>query len=352
MAEIITNRFVDSLPYYRQTARFYRQFETLFGKNTLEQWAGSCACYLKPVNDAIINEVLNGPVLETDETPIKYIEKGTGQTQTGYFWTYLSPPVPGTGQRGAVHYDWHTGRSHDCLLNILADEEGKLIYHGIIQCDGFSAYQTLAKKYSVTLGGCLAHVRRKFYDAQDEKPVFSGELLRWIQILYQIEASMREADLSPWHREMIRNQHSRPILQKIYKSIIDEKEKHLPKSGIGKAINYALGQWSGIEQYLENGMMEIDNNLVENAIRPTKLGAKNWLFVGSKEAGWRNALFYTLMANCKIQKIDPQKYLTEMLQALPSEDEAITPELVAQWTPAAYARRQTETAAPKEPLAA
>ena len=185
-------------------------------------------------------------------------------------------------------------------------------------------------------------MRRKFYDAQEERPVFSGELLRWIQMLYQIEASMRKTDLSPWHRKMIRNQHSRPVLQKIYNCIIDEKEKHLPQSGIGKAITYALGQWSGIEKYLTNGMMEIDNNLVENAIRPTKLGAKNWLFVGSKEAGWRNALFYTLMANCKIQKIDPQKYLAELLRALPSEVVAITPELAAQWTPAAYARRQAE----------
>lgn len=348
MAEIISNRFVDSLPYYRQTRRFARQFDVHFGKNTLEQWAGQCAFHLKPINDAILAEVLSAPVLEVDETPIKYLEKGTGQAQTGYFWAYLQPPVPGSDQKGSLYYHWQTGRSHRCLLDILqVDNYGELVYRGAIQCDGYSAYETLSKKYQITLGGCLAHVRRKFYDAREERPIFSGKLLSWIQRLYQIEESMRQAGMGIWHREQIRQRHSRPILTKIYDLISKERENHLPKSGIGEAISYALGRKAEIEEYLSNPYMEIDNNLVENAIRPTKIGAKNWMFIGAKEAGWRNALYYTLMGNCKIQKIDPQKYLTELLQALPSETEEITPELAAEWTPAAYARRIAQLAEEK-----
>jgi len=340
MAGIITDRFVDHLPYYRQEKRYLRIFDATLGRNTLGYWTGQCAKYLKPINDAILDEVLSGPVVNVDETPNKYLEKGSGKAQLGYNWVYRQPAIPGGDNPGGVYFDWQTGRSHQCLLDILeVDENGKLKYQGIIQCDGYKAYETLSNRYDVTLAGCLAHVRRKFFEAAEESTNLCRQLLWLIQLLYGIEAEIRARALTGWHRQTIRNHQSRPILKKIYDTIIEEKEKHLPKSGIGKAIGYALNQRSRIELYLDDGNLEIDNNVVENAIRPNKLGAKNWMFIGAKEAGWRNALFYTMVENCRIQGVDPERYFTEMLRGLPSEEGAITPALARQWTPASYARR-------------
>ena len=159
----------------------------------------------------------------------------------------------------------------------------------------------------IQLGGCLAHIRRKFYEAREQVPEVVMPILQSIQRLYRIEENLRQSGAPPGCRELVRRSKSRPIVNELQKKITAELGVHLPKSNLGKALRYALGQWSGFARYMKDGRLEIDNNLVENAIRPTKLGAKNYLFFGSATAGINSATIYTLTANRKALGIDLAK---------------------------------------------
>ena len=272
-----------------------------------------------------------------DETPIKYLSPGHGLTKNGYLWVYLDP------LDGTVYYDWQTGRSLDCLLEIIGvDEETRTTYwEGIIQCDGYSVYQALVKRYGgIEIAGCLAHIRRKFFEARKQAPEVVLPILREMQKLYRIERHLRDNKIPPDCRKLVRLARSRPIAEALYQTILKERTGHLPKSRLGEALTYALGQWDKFTLCLHNGELELDNNLVENAIRPTKLGAKNYLFFGSAEAGVHNALLYTLIENCKARGLDPERYLAEVIERLPADP---TPEQAAVLTPARIAAEQSKS---------
>jgi transposase len=340
-AQVVVDKFCDHLPYYRQSVRMLRRFEAQIGRQTLGGWAHAVAEYLLPVGEAIKAELFEASCLEVDETPIDYLSPGHGKTKRGYLWVYLD------AQGKTVLYDWQLGRGHDCLLDIIGLEEGSAMtrYRGTIQCDGFSAYQALVARYGgIKLAGCLAHIRRKFFEARKQAPEVVLPILLAIQRLYRIEEELREIQAPPDCRELIRWVRSRPIVEKLHELILQERSLHLPKSNLGEALRYALGQWEKFCAYLHDGALEIDNNLVENAIRPTKLGAKNYLFFGSAEAGVHNALLYTLIENCKLQGIDPERYLEDVIRELPTEP---TVEQAAALTPRCYAvrHRQDEEAA-------
>lgn len=167
--------------------------------------------------------------------------------------------------------------------------------------------------------GCHAHVRRKFFEAKDQSPRLVGWILRQLAHLYHIERQLRETQASAVRREAMRASQSRPIHQRL-KKLFDRlalRRSILPKSNLGKAISYALNQWPNLETYLKDGRVEIDNNLVENAIRPTKLGAKNWLFIGAEHTGEKSAIIYTLVENCRRLGINPRDYLEDVLTRLP-----------------------------------
>ena len=339
-AQIVVDKFCDHLPHYRQSARLFRLHGVHIGRQTLNAWSHAVAEHLSPIAEAIKEELFHAVCLQVDETPIKYLSPGLGQAQNGYLWTYLDP------QTGTVYYDWQTGRSLDCLTDIIKIDEatGLTYFQGIIQCDGYSVYLALAKRYSsITVAGCLAHIRRKFFDARKQAPEVVLPILYEIQQLYQIERQLRNSKAPPICRELVRQARSRPIAEELYKIILEQKSNHLAKSKLGEAIEYALGQWDKFTIYLTNGEVEIDNNLVENAIRPTRLGAKNYLFFGSAEAGVHNALLYTLMANCKAQGLDPERYLAEVIKRLPAEP---TPEQAAALTPARIAAEQAKSETP------
>ncbi len=200
------------------------------------------------------------------------------------------------------------------------------------QCDGYAAYPAWAKgKKHITLMGCHAHVRRKFFEAQDQSPRLVGWILRQLAHLYQIESRLRETQASPALREAMRAAQSRPIHQRLKKLFVRLALRRtiLPKSNLGKAITYTLNQWPNLQTYLRDGRVEIDNNLVENAIRPTKLGAKNWLFIGAEHAGEKSAIIYTLVENCRRLGLDTRDYLEDVLTRLPgmkaSEAASLTP---------------------------
>ena len=336
-AQIVVDKFCDHLPYYRQSGRFLRRYEAQIGRQTLGGWAHAVADHLRPIGEAIKAELFEARCLEVDETPIDYLCPGHGQTKQGYLWVYLD------AQKGTVYYDWQLGRGHDCLLEILGidEESGMTRFQGTIQCDGFSAYQALVARYGgIKLAGCLAHIRRKFFEARKQAPEVVLPILLAIQQLYRIEQELREIQAPPDCRKLVRLVRSGPIVEKLRELILKERTAHLPKSKLGEVLSYALGQWEEFCAYLHDGELEIDNNLVENAIRPTKLGLKNYLFFGSAKAGVNNALLYTLIENCKLQDLDPELYLEEVIRQLPANP---TPEQAAELTPRRFAARLRKT---------
>lgn len=209
--------------------------------------------------------------------------------------------------------------------------------HGPV-CDGYAAYASFAgaRPGAIILAGCWAHTRRGFYEAREESPKVSGWFLRQLQNLYRIESALRDKKAGPALREAVRAHQSRPIVERMGRALVRFKTRgrFLPKSLMGQAVDYALRQWSTLQVYLGDGRVEIDNNLVENAIRPTALGKKNWLFVGEADAGQRGAVVYTLVECCRRRGLDPYAYLRDVLTRLPH----LTNRQVAEVTPEAWAK--------------
>jgi transposase len=326
LTHIIISKYCDHLPLYRQEGIFSQRHKVEIPRQTMARWVEVVADWLRPVYEQMRREMFAGPYVEADETPIKYLEPGAGKAPQGYLWAYR---VPG----GDTLFDWHTGRGHGCLKSFIPEN-----FAGVIQCDAFGAYRTFARgREGVRLAGCWAHARRKFYDAFEtgESCNQSGWILRQIQHLYQIERALRKSRAGPALREAVRQSESRPIAGRIRKALLRLKasKRILPKSLLGSAINYALNQWEMLVVYLDNGLVEIDNNLVENAIRPTAIGKKNWLFIGAREAGWRSAVIYSLIESCRSRGIDPYEYLRDILTRLPSMTNWQIPEVTPQaWT--------------------
>jgi transposase len=195
-------------------------------------------------------------------------------------------------------------------------------FTGTLQSDGYGAYPAFAKTRggAITLAGCWAHVRRKFHDALEQAPRTAYWFLRHIAHLYYVEAQLRKYHAGPRLRAAERAWKSAPVQERIHRALIQLKisRRHLPQSLMGRAIDYALAQWPTLGVWLEDGRVEIDNNLVENSIRPTAIGKKNWLFIGEAQAGQRGAIIYTITESCRRRGIDPYAYLRDVLTRLPS----------------------------------
>ncbi len=336
-AAVVADKYCDHLPHYRQSGRLLRQHGAEIGRKTLNAWTHAVARHLAPVGGAVKAEMAGAEALQVDESPVEFLDPGGGKTSQGYLWVYRDVCA------GTLYYDWQLGRGHDCLLDFLGydGESGTVFFQGTLQCDGFSAYQALVRRYAgIKLAGCLAHIRRKFVEAAEQAPEAALRIILAIGELYRIEDQMRRG--RPGRRRppaggwsgMAR---ARPVADELKKHILAEKHKHLPQSAMGKAVTYALGQWAEMELYLTDGRLEIDNNLLENAIRPPKLGAKNYLFFGSAAAGEHSALFYTLAGNCKACGLDFEAYLAEVIVRAHHEDPAAL-------TPAAIAAERAATA--------
>jgi hypothetical protein len=299
---------------------------------------GLAAHWLRPIYDRIRTGVMSGGYVQVDETPIEYLEPGHGETKLGYLWTYS---VPG----GDTVFDWQTSRAAACLENIIPVD-----FRGTLQSDGYAAYGAFVRGHNaragneaIVLAGCWAHVRRAFVEAKDNAPRVVAWLLRQFAHLYQVEAWLRGCRAGPDLREAIRAWQSTPIVRRIKLAIECIRARYLPQSALGKAISYALDQWGALEHFLANGAIEIDNNLVENAIRPTAVGKKNWLFIGQAEAGERAAILYTIIESCRRRRLDPLAYLRDVLTRLP----AASTSQIAEMTPAAWGKAQRQ----RRPLA-
>ncbi len=336
-AQIITDKYQDHLPHYRQSQRFRRRHDIDIGRQTINTWTHATARHLGPVHQAIRAEILQATALEIDETPIDYLDPGHGSVREGRLWAYRDPVA------GTCYFDWHAGRGAKCLLEMLGYDEltNTIAFEGDIHTDGYVVYDTVAAKFGLRHGGCLAHTRRKFTDLGPASPEAIVPILVYIQRIYQIETQTRLTGAPPACRELIRRARSLPIADELHRFVLGHRKTHLPAGNVGQALDYTLNQWPKIRHCLSQGILEIDTNLVENMIRPTKLGMKNWMFFGSVEAGANNALFYTLLANCRAQGLDPEDYLVDVIRRLPPD---ATPEQAAALTPARIAAERLAAA--------
>ena len=326
LAHILVSKYCDHLPLYRQEQIFGRRHGVHLPRQSLARWVALAADWLKPIYEQIRTGVMAGGYVQVDETPINYLEPGYGRARQGYLWT-------GSRPGGDVFFRWEISRATACLDRVIP-----VNFTGTLQCDGYAAYRAFANRRgtAITLAGCWAHVRRKFYEALESSPKTAGWIVRQIQNLYQVEALLREHRAGPKLRAAARAHQSRPIVERLERALVKLKAsgRHLPQSPLGVAMDYALGQWRTLTVYLADGRVEIDNNLVENAIRPTALGKKNWLFVGEAQAGDRSAIIYTVIESCRRRGLDPYAYLREVLTRLPHMTNRQIPEV----TPEAWGK--------------
>jgi transposase len=330
LAHVLTSRFELHLPYYR-IEQMCERLGLPISRQTLCGWAGMAHEASTLVIEAVKREVFADGYVQCDETPVKYQDpERKGITGTGYLWVFYNPV------RNVCLFVWSTGRSTATLESIVPKG-----FTGTLQCDGYQAYDSFVKQperaHRIKLAGCLAHMRRKFFEAKAE-----GEdpqwVLREVQQLYQIEARLREARASPEDVREERRRSSQPIMEHIKARLeaLQSSRKHLPRSLTGEALTYALNQWPKLSEFLRDGRVQIDNNLVENTIRPSAIGKKNWLFMGDASTGDRAATFYTLIGNAHREGINAEGYLTDIFKRLPTE----TNQSVHQLTPKAWAAEQ------------
>jgi transposase len=333
IAALAVGKFVDHVPLYRWQRIFYTRHGVWLPRQTMAGYMGLAADWLLPIYECIRTGVLGGGYVQIDETPIEYLSPGHGETKLGYLWVCSRPG-------GDAVFCWQTSRAAACLEEIVPAQ-----WQGTIQSDGYRGYSAFARTHNaqagreaITLAGCWAHARRALLEGQPSAPRTVNWLLRQIANLYQIEKQLRESRAGRALRQAIRAAQSAMILRRIHAALWSIRGRYLPQSALGRGISYVLDQWPVLERFLHDGRLEIDNNLVENAIRPTALGKKNWLFVGAADAGQRGAILYTILESCRRQGIDPLAYLRDVLTRLPKM--LITE--VASITPEAWAKAQRQ----------
>ena len=331
IAQVVASKYADHLPLYRQEQIYKRRHGVSIPRQTLCRWVAFAAYWMKPVYDEMIRQQQGSPYLQVDETPVDYLKPGKGKTGQGYFWVSSEP-------NGDAIYHWHPSRAADCINKVIHAD-----FSGTLQCDGYRAYASFQKQRAgpLELAACWAHARRKFFEAKERDPKIIAWILHQIAQLYQIEKQLRQHKAGTALRTAVRASKSASILKRIKKALILLKPRYLPKSKLGKAIDYALGQWQGLEVFASNGKVEIDNNAVENAIRPSAIGKKNWLFIGSENSGLTSAILYTIIESAKRHKIEPYNYILHLLNEFPKA----TNHQIPQFTPKAIAKKQLPKAA-------
>jgi transposase len=302
LAQIVIDKYVDHLPLYRQMQRFERGGLKL-SYSTLTDWVGSTCRLITPLYEALKAEVLKTSYLHADETPLKVMDKDKkGQTHRGYFWVYQN------SIEKLVFFDYQESRGREGPSGILEH------FQGYLQTDGYSAYELFDKKEGITLVNCMAHARRMFNEALQNDEARASYAMEQIQQLYAVERDAKEQGLSFAETKLLRKQKSVPILESLGSWMKAQYMDVAPKSAIGKALAYSIERWSRLSLYTQDGMLNIDNNPVENSIRPVAVGRKNYLFAGSHEAAQRSAMLYSLLGTCKMHGIEPYAWLRDVLQ--------------------------------------
>jgi transposase len=318
IAQIVVAKFGDHLPLYRQED-FFTRHGLHIPRSTLCDWVQAAAELLRPLYQRQKELALQSPVLWTDDTPVTLLSSGEEGSRTGRFWTYIADEHPYSV------YDFTESRARDGPASFLQGFEGYL------HADAYGGYDQiyLGSNDAIREVACWAHARRRFFDARHSSPRDAHQILEWIRQLYDVEERARE--LSVDARREVRVAEAVPVLDRMGARLAELEKRLLPKSVLSKAVSYASNQWQALRRYAEDGRLSIDNNVSERTLRHQAIGRKNWLFLGSEQAGPRAAVLFTVLAGAKRHRIEPWTYLRELLLRLHDDDPRLDEMLPDRW---------------------
>ncbi|EHX91946.1 transposase IS66 family protein [Escherichia coli DEC14D] len=314
LARVLTGKYCEHLPLYRQSEIFARQGVEL-SRALLSNWVDACCQLMTPLNDALYRYVMNTRKLHTDDTPVKVLAPGLKKTKTGRIWTYVRDDRnAGSSSPPAVWFAYSSNRQGK------HPEQHLRPFRGILQADAFTGYDRLfsaeREGSALTEVACWAHARRKIHDVYiSSKSATAEEALKRISELYAIENEIRRLPES--ERLAARQQRSKALLTSLHEWMVEKNGTLSKKSRLGEAFSYVLNQWDALCYYSDDGLAEVDNNTAERALRAVCLGKKNYVFFGSDHGGERGALLYGLIGTCRLNGIDPEAYLRHILSVLP-----------------------------------
>ena len=322
--DTVVSKYADHLPLYRQSAMLERDTGVEISRATLDGWVMRVGELLIPLARAMGRELLGGSYIQADETPVDVqLHDGRGRNHQAYLWQYGKPG-------GGVVFDFQLGRGRDGPKKFLGQ------FEGILQTDGYVVYERVGGPKMVH-AGCWAHARRGFVDAVklDPRDAAAAAVVARIDELFGIDALAREQGLDLAGRHALRREHSGPLLELIRKAVEAARAGALPSSALGKAANYTLAQWRKLTHFPEYPELELSNNQAENSMRPVAVGRKNWLHVGSAQAGPKVAAILSAVESCRRMKLPVRDYLADVLPGLADTSIRKLPGL----TPAAWAVR-------------
>ena len=330
LAQVLVAKFLDHLPLYRQEAIFERAGLAI-ARSTLAQWVGECGVQLQPLVDALSADLLKHEVLHADETPVAMLKPGNGKTHRAYLWSYCTTSF---NPMRAVVFDFADSRGGQhvrAFLGLPGDERNPG-WKGKLVTDDFSGYKACFE-LGVTEVGCMAHARRKFHELWANHGSQVGEqALKFFIQLYEIEREVRE--LPSAERKTIRQDKTKPIADALHQWLTQQRQKVPDGSATARAIDYSLKRWLALVRFIDDGDLPIDNNWVENQIRPIAIGRSNWLFAGSLRAGKRAAAVMSLVHSARLNGLDPYAYLRDVLERLPTQPASRVGELLPhRWQP-------------------
>jgi transposase len=309
LAQILVAKYAHHMPLYRQE-EIYTRAGVPIPRSSMAEWVGACGVKLQPLADALKALLLKRSVLHADETPMPTLRPGLKKTHRSYLWAYGTTaydPDP------VVIYDFAVGRSGEHARTFLGEWRGKLV------CDDFSGYKALFEgDRPATEVGCAAHARRKFHELyENHQSQIAGEALEYYGALYDVERKAKELGLDADARAALRQAEAVPVSEGLHQWLTKRLLEVAPGSATAKAIKYSLGRWVALTRYLADGELPIDNNWLENRIRPLALGRASWLFAGSDRAGRRAAVVMTLIQTARLHDLDPYVYMRDVLERLP-----------------------------------
>lgn len=324
LAQVLVAKYSDHLPLYRQE-RIFGRAGVEIPRSTLAQWVGICGVQLQPLVDALKDDILSHSVLHADETPVEMLKPGTKKTHRAYLWAY----APGAFEDlKAVVYDFCESRAGAHARTFLGKWKGSLV------CDDYGGYKA-GFVTGITEAGCMAHARRKFFDLHaSSKSQIAAQACAYISQLYEVERELKH--LKPDDRLKVRQAKSKPLANALLAWMLLQRQKITDGSATAKALDYSLKRWGPLTQFLDDGRLPIDNNWIENQIRPIAIGRNNWLFAGSLRAGQRAAAVMSLVQSAKLNGHDPYAYLKDVLARLPTHKNSQIKELLPhRWQPTA-----------------